>query len=58
MKNRIFNNWKTSVLGLLLLAVSAVAMLTGKATMTEFYISLPTILGFIYVKDSIFKPKS
>jgi hypothetical protein len=57
MKNRVFKNWKTSVLGLLLLAISTIAMLTGKASMTEFYISLPTILGFIYVKDSVFKVK-
>ena len=58
MNNRVFKNWKSSVLGLVLLVVSCLAMLTGKATMTEFYISLPTIIGFIYVKDSIFNPKS
>jgi hypothetical protein len=57
MKNRVFNNWKTSLLGLVLLTISAVAMLTGKATLTEFFISIPTILGLIYVKDSIFKVK-
>jgi hypothetical protein len=55
MKNRVFKNWKSSILGLVLLGVSITAMLTGKATMTEFYISLPTIIGFIYVKDSVFK---
>jgi hypothetical protein len=55
MKKRIFKHWKTSIIGVVLLAISAIALLTGKATMTEFYISLPTILGFIYVKDTILK---
>lgn len=57
MKYRVFKNWKTSIIGALLLIIAAVALFTGKATLAEFVAFVPFCLGLIYVKDSVFKIK-
>ncbi|NLF44038.1 MAG: hypothetical protein GX587_15195 [Bacteroidales bacterium] len=58
MKNRIFKNPKSSILGLLLLGFACFAVMTGKASLSELIAFAPFCLGLIYVKDSVFKPKS
>jgi hypothetical protein len=57
MKKRIFKNWKSSLVGLGLIAIATAALLTGKCTLTEWGLFLPTGLFMIYAQDSIFKPK-
>jgi hypothetical protein len=53
MKERIFNNWKTSILGLILLAITIVLLFMKIITLGEFSSFFPTILGLLYVKDTI-----
>lgn len=55
MKERIFNNWKTSTLGIILLVIAVVLLFMRIITLGEFSGFFPTILGLLYVKDSIFK---
>ena len=55
MKERIFNNWKTSALGIILLVIAVVLLFMRIITLGEFSSFFPTILGLLYVKDSIFK---
>lgn len=55
MKDRVFKNWRTSLLGLALIGVSTAALFMGYATFEQFAAFLPFCLGFIYVKDSVFK---
>ena len=55
MKERIFNNWKTSALGIILLVIAVVLLFMRIVTLGEFSSFFPTILGLLYVKDSIFK---
>ena len=54
MKERIFNNWKTTVLGIILL-ILAVVLLFMRITLGEFSAFFPTILGLIYVRDTVLK---
>lgn len=54
MKTRIINNWKSTVTGVLLLAAAGVLLWFGKITMSEFAAFVPTCVGFIWVKDSVF----
>jgi len=51
MKERIFTHWKTTIIGLILLAVGIFLLVTGKATLTEFCVLLPVVLGLMYIKD-------
>ena len=53
MKERIFNNWKTSILGLILLSIAIVLLFMKIVTLGEFSSFFPTILGLLYVKDTI-----
>ncbi|MDD4554893.1 MAG: hypothetical protein PHP04_11870 [Bacteroidales bacterium] len=55
MKERIFNNWKTSLLGLILLIIAVVLLFMKTITLGEFSAFLPTILGLIYVRDTVLK---
>ena len=55
MKERIFNNWKTTVLGIILLILSVVLLFMRIITLGEFSAFLPTILGLLYVRDTVFK---
>lgn len=53
MKTRVVRNWKTTLLGIALL-ITAVAMLyLDHLTGGEFIALLPTILGLLYLPDSI-----
>jgi hypothetical protein len=58
MKNRTLKNWKSSLMGVILLSIATVALCTGHATLTEFLAFLPFPLGMIYVRDSIFNINS
>ena len=55
MKDRIFNNWKTTVFGLILLVLAVVLLFMRIVTLGEFSAFFPTILGLIYVKDTVLK---
>ena len=55
MKNRILRNWRTSLLGLALLLTAIILLFKQIITGSEFIALLPTILGLLYVQDSIFK---
>lgn len=55
MKSRVFKNWKTSLMGLLLLVFGMLLVWFNKIEFAEFLGFIPFCLGLIYVKDSIFK---
>ena len=55
MKDRILNNLKSTILGLIILAICAVLIYTNKATFVEVSGFLVSSGLLIYVKDSIFK---
>jgi len=55
MKERIFNNWKTSVLGIILFGITTILLFMRIITLSEFSAFLPTILGLLYVRDTVFK---
>jgi len=55
MKERIFNNWKTSALGIILLVIAVVLLFMRIVTLGEFSGFFPTILGLLYVRDTILK---
>ncbi len=55
MKQRLIDNWKSTVIGIFLLAFSCLLVWFDKMTWTEFGVFLPTIIGFLWVKDTVFK---
>lgn len=50
--DRVFKNWKTSLVGMLILGGSLAAVFTGKATLTEAGAFMVMGLGFFFLKDS------
>ncbi len=52
---RIFNNWKTTALGIILLILAVVLLFLRIITLGEFSAFFPTILGLIYVRDTVLK---
>jgi hypothetical protein len=52
MKARLILSWRTSILGIILLAVSLVLLFLRMIAFSEFTAFLPTILGLLYVRDS------
>lgn len=55
MKDRIFNNWKTSLMGLFLLIFGGVMVYMKIISWESFVAFVPFCLGLIYVKDTILK---
>jgi hypothetical protein len=55
MKTRVIQNWQTSILGIILLILSSTLLCSRIITLSEFAAFFPTILGLLYVRDSIFK---
>ena len=55
MKTRIFTHWQTSLLGVLLLIVAITLLFLKIITLGEFTAFFPTILGLLYVRDTVFK---
>lgn len=55
--DRIFKNWKTSLIGMFILLGSFTAVLAGKATLTEAGLFIVTGIGFFFLKDKD-KPSS
>jgi hypothetical protein len=53
MKTRIFTNWRTSVLGLILLIIATVLLFTRTITLAEFGAFFPTIISLLYVQDTV-----
>ena len=56
MKKRVFENWKTSLIGLVLLALTGIAVIYRYATWDQAMLFVPFCIGLIYVKDSVLKP--
>lgn len=52
MTERIFKNWKTSVLGLLIILGSLGAVFLDKASLTEAGAFITLGIGFFFLKDS------
>lgn len=50
--DRIFKNWKTSIIGCLILVGSLTAVFIGKATLTEAGLFIVTGIGFFFLKDN------
>ena len=55
MKERIFNNWQTTTLGIILLILAVVLLFMRIITLGEFSAFFPTIVGLIYVRDTVLK---
>ena len=55
MKERIFNNWKTTLTGILMLVGGLALVGIGKATLTEVGVFAPVCFALIFVKDPSFK---
>ncbi len=55
MKERIFKNWKTTLIGILMLIAGLALVSLGKATLTEFLLFSPLCFALIFVKDPSFK---
>ena len=55
MKTRLFINWRSSLLGGALLVAMIILLSNRIITGGEFIAILPTILGLLYVPDTIFK---
>lgn len=55
MKTRVIRNWKTSLLGIALLIVSVILLFLKLLTGGEFIALLPTIIGLIYLPDTILR---
>jgi len=55
MKTRVVKNWRTSLLGVILLIVSIVLLSLRIITGGEMLALLPTIVGLILAPDSLLK---
>ena len=55
MRSRLLENWKTSLLGLIIFAACGVAVYTKMATFAEVVGFLTTSGLLMWVKDTIFK---
>ena len=55
MKTRLFHNWRTSLLGGALLVIMITLLFMRIVTGGEFTAILPTIMGLLYVPDTIFR---
>lgn len=58
MKTRLFKNWITSLLGLLLLIGGAYLVYTGKINFTEYTAFIPTCFLLFRAKDSLLWAKA
>lgn len=52
MIDRIFRNWKTTVLGLLLVAITLIFVWFGKATLTEASVFITGGVAMLFMKDT------
>jgi hypothetical protein len=55
MKTRTIQNWRTSLLGVILLIFSSALLYLKVITFNEYLAFFPTIVGLLYVRDSVFK---
>lgn len=53
MKERLVLNWKTTLIGVVVIVVGIVALLIGKITGTEFLGFLTTAFPLLVAKDSL-----
>jgi hypothetical protein len=54
-RKRVFSNWKSSLIGIVILVVASAALLIGRASLTEFTALLPVVVGLFWVRDTFFK---
>jgi len=52
LSDRIFKNWKSTSLGLMIIGVSVIALLFDQATLEQVAIFWATGFGLFFVKDS------
>ncbi len=55
MKDRIFKNWKTSLMGFVLGVIATISLLKGETSLSEYALFAPLWLGLIYIKDKVLK---
>ncbi len=55
MKTRVINNWRSTLIGLALLALATALLCKQVITLSEFTAFLPTVLGLLWVKDGALK---
>ena len=58
MKTRVIKNWKTSLLGIILLLVTIFLLYLKILNGGEFIALLPTILGLLCLPDEILRKKA
>jgi|WetSurMetagenome_2_1015567.scaffolds.fasta_scaffold180722_3 hypothetical protein len=51
MKNRLLKNWKTTLVGIILLMAGLVFVAIGKATLTEYAAIAPLGFTLLFLKD-------
>lgn len=49
--DRVFKNWKTSMVGVIIMGGSIGTVFTGKATLTEAGAFIVLAIGFFFLKD-------
>jgi len=52
---RVIQNWKTTLLGVIIALLSLALVYFGKATLTEVALILPFVITLIWAKDTILK---
>lgn len=55
MKTRVINNWRSTLIGLALLALATTLLWKQMITLSEFTAFLPTVLGLLWVRDGALK---
>jgi len=55
MKKRVLCNWRTSLLGIILLIISVILLSLKILSGGEFIALLPTIIGLLIAPDNILK---
>jgi len=55
MKDRIINNWKSSVFGVICFGIATFLLYEKSITFTEWALFMPTVAGWLWVRDSVFK---
>ena len=55
MLERIFENWKTTAIGGLIIIGCFAAVIMGEATLEEVSFTLPVVLGLFFIKDKLKK---
>lgn len=55
LKKRVVDNWKSTVIGIILGIVATATLLGGSCSLPEYAAFAPFWIGMMWVKDSVFK---